>query len=110
MLIFAVYDKKAMVFFPPFTVENVVSAVRGLEDTVNSPGNVINRYPDDFALYKLGEFDNVSGNFNLLEIKECVCECRQLVFKGFDREASGSVADRQPDGNDATGPAAKERQ
>ena len=79
MIICSVYDKKAMVFFPPFTVENKVVAIRSLEVTVNTSGNVINRYPDDFALYTLGEFDDKTGNITIYEIKTRECECRQLV-------------------------------
>lgn len=79
MIICSVYDKKAMTFFPPFTCENKVVAIRSLEGTVNSSGNVINRYPDDFALYTLGDFDEKTGNITCFDIKVLECECRQLV-------------------------------
>ena len=80
MLICAVYDKKAMCFFPPFTVENRVMAIRGFEETVNAPGNVISRYPDDFALYTLGEFNEKQGNIVQYELKSLECEARQCVM------------------------------
>lgn len=79
MLLFALYDKKGMFYMPPFTVENKIQAIRGVEEAVNDSGTVIGRYPDDFALYFLGEFDNKTGKFVQPEMLTLECECRQLV-------------------------------
>ena len=100
MKIFAVYDKKAMCYFPPFTTENKIQAIRGLEQTVNSSGNVINFYPDDFALYDIGEFDNKTGRVTQADIIQLECECRQLVRPLRDVPA-------MPDHRDAELPSGK---
>lgn len=88
MEFYAVYDKKAMCFFPPFTTENNVQAIRGIDEAVNSSGSVLNRYPDDFALYYLGDFDNKKGKISQKEMNELVCECRQLVRPTMSYSAS----------------------
>lgn len=79
MLFYALYDKKAMCYFPPFTVENKIQAIRGVEREVNISDSVLNRYPEDFALYYLGEFDNKSGRIKQPDIMTFECECMQLL-------------------------------
>lgn len=103
MLIYAIFDKKAMIFFPPFCCENKIQAIRGLSGTVNHSGNVIFDYPDDFALYFLGEFEPSTGNITQPEIKYIECEARQLVTS----VPNGSVTSETM--RNASGPAAMER-
>lgn len=79
MKIYSIYDKKALTYFPPFCVENKIQAIRGVEGTVNSSGNVLNSYPDDFALYFIAEFDEKTGKIKQNELNYLECEIRQLV-------------------------------
>lgn len=59
--IFSVYDVKAQHFQNPFTDSSVASALRGFSIAVSEPKSVLNMFPDDFALFELGEFDKNSG-------------------------------------------------
>lgn len=104
MLLYSVYDKKAMCFFPPFCVDNKIQAIRALTGTVNRVGNDISSYPDDFALYYIGEFDINKAIISQPEIKVLECECRQLVSPELN--GSGSLPEAMKAGNS---PAAEER-
>lgn len=55
------YDKKAMFFDSPFCVENDIQAARAFDQAVNDPRSTLSKYPADFALYYLGEYDSGTG-------------------------------------------------
>ena len=61
MKILAIFDKKALSYHPAFCVPNMVTASRSLDKAVNSGQGDFFDYPDDFALYVLGEFDEITG-------------------------------------------------
>jgi hypothetical protein len=62
----SVKDRAADVFVNPFTVPHRNVAIRDFTDQVNSAGadNPLNKHPDDFDLYLLGEFDDNTGMFS----------------------------------------------
>nr|QJB19951.1 MAG: nonstructural protein [Microvirus sp.] len=62
MKMFALCDTKAKIFHRPFCDESVAAALRGFEILVNDPkSQMINRFPDDFSLFTIGEFDPQTG-------------------------------------------------
>lgn len=65
-IVCAVRDKQAGVFGQPFCVPAVGLAVRGFSDQVNrrESDNPLNRHPEDFELYRLGSYDDTTGEFS----------------------------------------------
>lgn len=61
MTIFAIYDKKAEYFLQPMFSRNVSQMIRDLDQVVSDEKSVLHRFPADFALYQLGDFDESSG-------------------------------------------------
>lgn len=59
--LFSVYDSAAKVWFPPFVAQTVEVALRNFRMTVNSPESNFNRFPEDYALFLVGEFDQETG-------------------------------------------------
>lgn len=59
--IFSLYDSKAGAFLRPFFAQNTQVAERALSDAVNNPQETVARHPEDFCLFKLGTFDEESG-------------------------------------------------
>lgn len=62
--IYAVFDAKAAFFGQPFFGQNDGSAIRDFSDAVNdgsNPNNMWHKHPEDFSLFYLGDFDNLSG-------------------------------------------------
>ena len=59
-LVYAVYDKKMAEYGPPVAVGHVIEAERWFDSLVNGEG-VVSRYPEDFALYRIGDYDPASG-------------------------------------------------
>lgn len=72
--IICVRDSGADCFGQPQFVPSIGNATRAFGDQVNSKDSgVLGTHPEDFILYHLGEFDDNSGEFDLL------AQPRQLV-------------------------------
>jgi len=63
--IVSVKDRAAEVFNRPFFVPHRNVAVRDFTDEINraAADNPLNKHPDDFDLYLLGQFDDSNGAF-----------------------------------------------
>lgn len=61
LMAFSVRDNVAGVFSRPYFVPNAPTAIRAFADTVRRPDEGIFGHEGDFDLYKLGEFDDVTG-------------------------------------------------
>lgn len=61
--IFAVRDAKVEAFLQPFFTQTAGSAIRSISEVVNDPQHTFAKHHGDYALYKLGEFDDESGVF-----------------------------------------------
>ena len=63
--IVSVKDRAAEIFNRPFFVPHRSVAVRDFTDEINrvSGDNPLNKHPDDFDLYLLGQFDDSNGAF-----------------------------------------------
>lgn len=56
--VFCIYDSKAKVFQLPFFMPTIGAAVRAFEDLVMDKSTMVNRHPDDFVLYEIGQYDD----------------------------------------------------
>lgn len=78
--VYALRDRKADVFGRPVFVANVGSLIRELTDAVSGGGqDTLARHPGDFALYRLGAFDDVKGTFEVLPLPDFVLEVATLL-------------------------------
>lgn len=58
---YSVFDKKIGSYQAPVTAHNVGHALRMFHSFCSNPDNPINKYHQDYDVYDLGEFDDVSG-------------------------------------------------
>jgi hypothetical protein len=65
LFVVSVKDRAADVFNRPFFVPHRNVAIRDFTDEVNrsATDNQLNKHPDDFDLYLLGEFNDNTGEF-----------------------------------------------
>lgn len=66
--VYSVYDKKAMFFSSPIIVDFPVQAERALQQEASNPNSQLHQYPDDFAMYQIGEFDESRGTLIPLDV------------------------------------------
>lgn len=64
--IVCVRDRAADVFGTPFFMASHGQAIRSFADEINSQreNNTLNKHPQDFDLYALGEYDDQDGSFH----------------------------------------------
>lgn len=77
--VFSLFDSKANAYIQPFFMAQKGQALRALDSIVNNPQTEVNKYPADFALYKLGEFDDVSGQLVSLKVPEFIANAIEFV-------------------------------
>lgn len=58
---YAIYDSKAAVFSQPFFTQNNEVAIRSFSVTANDPQSNVSRFPADFSLHHIGEYDDETG-------------------------------------------------
>lgn len=61
MKLFAVRDVKADSFGSPMAIATKGLAIRSFSDACHSPKSELSRYPNDYMLYELGEYEPNSG-------------------------------------------------
>lgn len=67
LFVVCVKDRAAEIFNRPFFVPHRNVAIRDFTDEVNraAADNQLNKHPDDFDLYLLGEFNDNTGEFSI---------------------------------------------
>lgn len=58
---FSVFDSKAGTFSPPFFQPALGLAVRMFTDLANDKATTVGKYPTDFSLFYIGDFDEATG-------------------------------------------------
>lgn len=68
LIVFAAHDAKLKSFMAPFFLQHVGQALRMWEELCNDGKSLPAKFPSDFVLYQLGEFDDAEGRFSMLEV------------------------------------------
>lgn len=67
--VFSIHDEKAAAFLPPFILPNEQMAKRVFADCINSDDHQFGKNPADYTLFRLGQFDDASGQLLLERTK-----------------------------------------
>lgn len=70
MMIFAIYDAAPEAYLEPFFSQNETVACRAFGIAANEPDHNFNRHAADLTLFKIGEWDEQSGEIKVLEAKK----------------------------------------
>lgn len=63
--LFTVWDSAAQRYLEPFFAATVEVALRMFRSVVNTEGHQFNRFPEDYTLFHLGEFDQEDGRLSV---------------------------------------------
>lgn len=63
--VYTVYDSKAEAYLQPFFSQSKGVAIRSFQEAVRDEKSNISKYPEDFTLFELGEYDDSNSKFNL---------------------------------------------
>jgi len=64
---YAIFDSKAAVFSQPYYAPNDEVAIRSFCSTAMDPSTNISRFPDDFTLHHIAEYDDELGTITPLK-------------------------------------------
>lgn len=67
--VFAIFDSKAEAFLPPFQQPTVGMAIRAFESAATNAQHDFCRFPGDYTLFEIGEWNQIEGLFVNLEAK-----------------------------------------
>lgn len=59
--VYALRDTKAGIYHPPFYNHSHGEAERNFHQLVKDPKSTVHQYPEDFDLYHLGTYDDITG-------------------------------------------------
>jgi len=76
--IFTIRDSKADSYGIPFYSPTPGTAERQLKDLTNDPQSMVCKYPEDYDLYKIGSYNQLTGNITKLDTPQHVCKAISL--------------------------------
>lgn len=74
LVAYAIYDMKAEAFSTPFFSQNDLMAKRTFKDLATDPQSTVFKNPEDFRLFRVGEFVNADGTLVQTEIPQLISE------------------------------------
>lgn len=63
---FSVFDGAANLFLEPFWAPTMEVAIRGFREACQRQDHQFNKFPEDYTLFHVGEFDQERGEFTPL--------------------------------------------
>lgn len=93
--IFALYDEKAITYARPFFLPHKGQAIRLFSDLATDSSQEIGRHPEDYSLYHLGTYDDITGRFENLQVPEFIS--RASEFKNPKISITKEVNDERKD-------------
>lgn len=79
---FSVLDCKTGYFNVPYFSPTILSGRRSFQEVCRDANSLVAKYPDDFQLWHVGEFDDVDGHLTSFDPPGMLCTAREYVLKG----------------------------
>lgn len=89
---FSIRDSKTGVFNPPFWTPHTGQAMRTLQELANDSKTQIGKYPEDFQLYEIGEYDDELGLMYPREAPHQIATAGELVNRAQVPRLSAATA------------------
>lgn len=79
--VYSIRDQKSEVFNTPFYKKSHGEAERDFKTLVNDEKSTVNKYPEDFDLYYLGDYNDNDGKFMPLDTPQHIVKAVQCLNK-----------------------------
>jgi hypothetical protein len=66
---FSIYDKASGTYANPIFAPTKGVAIRSFTDEANNTQSMLNKHPEDYFLYYMGEFDQETGTFTQVKLE-----------------------------------------
>lgn len=77
--IYSVRDSKGEIYLQPFLQKTHGEAERSFKQAVQDEKSSICKFPEDYDLYFLGEFDDTTGKYMPLDTPQHIVKAIQLI-------------------------------
>lgn len=91
LTMYAIYDLKTRVFFPPMVFHNDGHAKRDVSVEVRQGRSMMKEFPADYELFEVGEWLDDSGTAQALTPPRRVCRLDELLPRDPAVEATGKL-------------------
>jgi hypothetical protein len=78
---FAILDKKALFYGAPICFHNKAEALRAFTEEFKDPNSMVGKYPADFSMWLIAEYNPQTGIITPLPKPEFLEEAANLVEK-----------------------------
>jgi hypothetical protein len=65
MKVFTIFDSKVGAYLNPFFMRSKGEAIRALTISVNNSDHDFAKFPEDYTLFELGDYEEETAKFNL---------------------------------------------
>lgn len=86
LFFYSIFDSATAAYMRPFVMQSDGQAVRAFHDEAVRAETDINRHPQDYSLFRLGDFDDSSGSL-VSSGPTCLARAHELVA----RERAGEI-------------------
>lgn len=90
--IFSVFDSKLAVYNTPFFMQREQAAIRSFTDAVNDPQTTLNKHPEDYTLFHIGDFDDDTGELIPVHPRGLITASAVVRPAGLSNGAGGVVS------------------
>lgn len=90
-LIIAVRDRQLNAFMRPFTAQTAGQAIRSFRDEINRPDSELNRHPEDYELYRLGTFNEQTGEIKSEDPQQIALASNLIEQNTFTRNVQDNI-------------------
>lgn len=82
--VYSIFDRKALIYHPPFFQPTDGAATRLVRDLANDVQTQIGRHPGDYVLYRVGTYDDSNGGLYPIDPRDHVVDVIALVDRPAD--------------------------
>lgn len=82
---YSIYDTKALAFAPPFLAANDQTAIRMVYGAAIDPNTDLAKFPGDYALVGLAEWDETNGQITTYEFQNNIGSVRMILASREDQ-------------------------
>lgn len=77
--VYSVYDKAAKVYSPAFNAQNNAVALRMFDSACKNPDTQVAKYPQDYELYLLAEWDDNTGEYKNVSPVQRIIQAAEMI-------------------------------
>lgn len=80
MVVCSIYDKATEAYMRPFFCHTEGEAMREFTSIANDLEHPVGRHPEDYALFRIGSFNDSTGDFDSIE-NRCLARAHEIQQK-----------------------------